>query len=59
MKASTSVRVLPGADLGALVFTPSPSTGSRWVVPVWWKGYGLAVSGELLAARGGRLCRCT
>ncbi|MFD3871172.1 PH domain-containing protein [Streptomyces sp. NPDC058623] len=52
-------RVLPGADLGALVFTPSPSTGSRWVVPVWWKGYGLAVSAELFAARRGRLCRRT
>ncbi|MFF3019832.1 PH domain-containing protein [Streptomyces sp. NPDC057939] len=52
-------RVLPGADLGALVFTPSPSTGSRWVVPVWWKGYGLGVSTELFAARRGRLCRRT
>ncbi|MFH8893149.1 PH domain-containing protein [Streptomyces sp. NPDC017949] len=52
-------RVLPGADLGALVFAPSPSAGSRWVVPVWWKGYGLAVSAELFAARRGRLCRRT
>ncbi|MFF4324305.1 PH domain-containing protein [Streptomyces sp. NPDC001568] len=52
-------RVLPGADLGVLAFTPSPSAGSRWVVPVWWKGYGLAVSAELFAARRGRLCRRT
>ncbi|MCX5195864.1 PH domain-containing protein [Streptomyces sp. NBC_00249] len=52
-------RVLPGADLGALEFTPSPRAGSRWVVPVWWKGYGLAVSEELFAARRGRLCRRT
>ncbi|MET9603984.1 PH domain-containing protein [Streptomyces sp. NPDC006512] len=52
-------RVLPGADLGALVFSPSPRAGSRWVVPVWWKGYGLAVSAELFAARRGRLCRRT
>lgn len=52
-------RVLPGADLDALEFSPSPRAGSRWVVPVWWKGYGLAVSPELFAARRGRLCRRT
>ncbi|MGW0392985.1 PH domain-containing protein [Streptomyces sp. NPDC003042] len=52
-------RVLPGVDLAALSFSPSPSTGSRWVVPVWWKGYGLAVSDEVFAARRGRLCRRT
>nr|WP_285541963.1 PH domain-containing protein [Streptomyces lavendulae] len=52
-------RVLPGADLAALAFSPSPRAGSRWVVPVWWKGYGLAVSEQLFAARHGRLCRRT
>ncbi|MFF4578314.1 PH domain-containing protein [Streptomyces sp. NPDC001373] len=52
-------RVLPGADPAALAFVPSPRRGSRWVVPVWWKGYGLAVSAELFAARRGRLCRRT
>ncbi|MGW1516084.1 PH domain-containing protein [Streptomyces sp. NPDC002287] len=52
-------RVLAGADPAALAFTPSPRRGARWVVPVWWKGYGLAVSGELFAARRGRLCRRT
>ncbi|UQX05025.1 PH domain-containing protein [Streptomyces sp. RerS4] len=52
-------RVLPGVDLTRLVFSPSPSAGSRWVVPVWWKGYGLAVSDEVFAARRGRLCRRT
>ncbi|MFF3216170.1 PH domain-containing protein [Streptomyces sp. NPDC002886] len=52
-------RVLPGVDLGALVFEPSPRSGSRWVVPVWWKGYGLAVSADVFAARHGRLCRRT
>ncbi|MFF5702040.1 PH domain-containing protein [Streptomyces sp. NPDC012794] len=52
-------RVLPGADPAGLEFTPSPRTGSRWVVPVWWKGYGLAVSEEVFAARRGRLCRRT
>ncbi|WP_405710662.1 PH domain-containing protein [Streptomyces xanthophaeus] len=52
-------RVLPGVDLAGLVFDPSPRAGSRWVVPVWWKGYGLAVSPEVFAARRGRLCRRT
>ncbi|MFE4261631.1 PH domain-containing protein [Streptomyces sp. NPDC056883] len=52
-------RVLPGVDLGGLVFEPSPRSGSRWVVPVWWKGYGLAVSPDVFAARHGRLCRRT
>lgn len=52
-------RVLPGADLAALAFSPSPRAGSRWVVPVWWKGYGLALSEQLFAARHGRLCRRT
>lgn len=52
-------RVLPGVDLAGLVFAPSPRAGSRWVVPVWWKGYGLAVSAEVFAARHGRLCRRT
>ncbi|MGW0749305.1 PH domain-containing protein [Streptomyces sp. NPDC002587] len=52
-------RVLPGVDLAALSFTGSPRAGSRWVVPVWWKGYALAVSPEVFAARRGRLCRRT
>ncbi|MER7761269.1 PH domain-containing protein [Streptomyces sp. NPDC097619] len=52
-------RVLPGVDPAALDFAPSPDRGSRWVVPVWWKGYGLAVSPEVFAARHGRLCRRT
>ncbi|MGW7457731.1 PH domain-containing protein [Streptomyces sp. NPDC054797] len=52
-------RVLPGVDLAALVFSGSPGTGARWVVPVWWKGYALAVSPEVFAARHGRLCRRT
>ncbi|MET9320926.1 PH domain-containing protein [Streptomyces sp. NPDC003038] len=52
-------RVLPGVDLAGLAFTPSPRAGSRWVVPVWWKGYALAVSPDVFAARRGRLCRRT
>ncbi|MEV8530627.1 PH domain-containing protein [Streptomyces sp. NPDC051211] len=52
-------RVLPGVDLAALTFSPSPERGSRWVVPLWWKGYGLALSPQVFAARHGRLCRRT
>ncbi|MER5932665.1 PH domain-containing protein [Streptomyces sp. NPDC002054] len=52
-------RVLPGVDLAALAFSPSPDHGSRWVVPFWWKGYGLAVSPQVFGARHGRLCRRT
>ncbi|MBW5486356.1 PH domain-containing protein [Streptomyces bambusae] len=52
-------RVLPGVELADLEFAPSPGRASRWVVPVWWKGYGLAVSPQVFAARHGRLCRRT
>ncbi|MFF7300174.1 PH domain-containing protein [Streptomyces sp. NPDC008265] len=52
-------RVLPGVDLDALSFSGSPGRGARWVVPVWWKGYALAVSPQVFAARHGRLCRRT
>ncbi|MFD5422128.1 PH domain-containing protein [Streptomyces sp. NPDC127069] len=52
-------RVVPGADVAALSFAPSPRRGARWAVPVWWRGYGLAVSRELFAARRGLLCRRT
>ncbi|MFJ5549331.1 PH domain-containing protein [Streptomyces sp. NPDC093225] len=51
--------VLPGVDLGALAFAPAPRRGARWVVPVWWRGYGLAVSPAVFAVRGGLLCRRT
>lgn len=52
-------RVLPGVDLDALSFSGSPGSASRWVVPLWWKGYALAVSPDVFAARHGRLCRRT
>ncbi|MFD8632859.1 PH domain-containing protein [Streptomyces sp. NPDC059533] len=52
-------RILPGVDPAGLTFDGSPRTAARWVVPVWWKGYGLAVSPDVFAARRGRLCRRT
>ncbi|MEV6652644.1 PH domain-containing protein [Streptomyces sp. NPDC051219] len=50
-------RVLPGVDLGALAFSPSPGRAARWCVPLWWKGYGLAADATVFAARHGRVCR--
>lgn len=52
-------RVLPGVDLTALGFSPATGAGARWVVPVWWRGYGVAVSADVFAARRGLLCRRT
>ncbi|WP_405763424.1 PH domain-containing protein [Streptomyces sp. NBC_00045] len=52
-------RVLPGVDLAGLAFGRSPKAGSRWVLPVWWRGYALAVSPDVFAARKGLLCRRT
>ncbi|MFD7262183.1 PH domain-containing protein [Streptomyces sp. NPDC059874] len=52
-------RVLPGVDLAALSFSGAPRAAARWVVPVWWKGYALALSPDVFAARHGRLCRRT
>ncbi|MFI8498948.1 PH domain-containing protein [Streptomyces sp. NPDC085524] len=52
-------RILPGVDLAELSFDGSPRAAARWVVPVWWKGYALAVSPDVFAARHGRLCRRT
>ncbi|MET9697163.1 PH domain-containing protein [Streptomyces sp. NPDC006529] len=52
-------RVLPGVDLAGLEFSPAPRAGARWAVPVWWKGFGLAVTPEVFVARYGRVCRRT
>ncbi|MFE9253862.1 PH domain-containing protein [Streptomyces sp. NPDC006879] len=51
-------RVLPGVDLSGLEYAPV-GRAARWVVPVWWKGYALAVDPLVFAARWGRLCRRT
>lgn len=49
--------VLPGVavpDTAALVRPPGRA---RWCVPFWWRGYGLAVSDAVFAARHGLLRR--
>lgn len=52
---SVIARVLPGVavpDAAALVRPPGRA---RWCVPLWWRGYGLAVSDTVFAARHGLL----
>nr|WP_327728337.1 MULTISPECIES: PH domain-containing protein [unclassified Streptomyces] len=54
---SVIARVLPGVavpDAAALVRPPGRA---RWCVPLWWRGYGLAVSDTVFAARHGLLRR--
>ncbi|WP_313896868.1 PH domain-containing protein [Streptomyces sp. GC420] len=52
-------RVLPGAEPGTLEFAPAERRRARWCVPLWWRGYGLAVDSSLFAARKGLLTRRT
>lgn len=49
-------RVLPGVDLGALVFDPAPQR-SRWRAWLQWRNLGVAASDDVLATRRGFLTR--
>jgi putative membrane protein len=50
-------RVLPGVTVPErAALAPSPRR-ARWCVPVWWRGYGLAVTDAVFAARSGLLRR--
>ncbi|MCX3060432.1 PH domain-containing protein [Streptomyces beihaiensis] len=50
-------RILPGVSVPKTAeFTPVPRRG-RWCVPVWWRGYGVAVTDTVFAARQGLLER--
>ncbi|MGW0475452.1 PH domain-containing protein [Streptomyces coeruleorubidus] len=50
-------RVLPGVTVPErAALSPSPRR-ARWCVPVWWRGYGLAVTDAVFAARSGLLRR--
>ncbi|MFF9169534.1 MULTISPECIES: PH domain-containing protein [unclassified Streptomyces] len=42
---------------GLSSFARPPARGARWCVPVWWRGYGVAVTGAVFAARRGLLRR--
>ncbi|MET7987094.1 MULTISPECIES: PH domain-containing protein [unclassified Streptomyces] len=47
--------VLPGVTVPAALDRPPRRSG--WCVPFWWRGYGLAVTGTVFAARRGLLRR--
>ncbi|MFI5664259.1 PH domain-containing protein [Streptomyces sp. NPDC051684] len=50
-------RILPGVSVPKPAdFAGSPRRG-RWCVPVWWRGYGVAVTETVFAARHGLLQR--
>ncbi|WAX78730.1 PH domain-containing protein [Streptomyces sp. KMM 9044] len=54
---SVVARVLPGVGVPSHVELSRPPQRARWCVPVWWRGYGLAVTDTVFAARHGRLTR--
>ncbi|MFD3731786.1 PH domain-containing protein [Streptomyces sp. NPDC058632] len=54
---SVVARVLPGVGVPSHTELSRPPRRARWCVPVWWRGYGLAVTGTVFAARHGRLTR--
>ncbi|MEV3966584.1 PH domain-containing protein [Streptomyces sp. NPDC050698] len=50
-------RVLPGVSVPpASALSPAPRV-ARWCVPLWWRGYGLAVTDAVFASRSGLLRR--
>ncbi|MGW0824327.1 PH domain-containing protein [Streptomyces sp. NPDC002845] len=48
-------RVLPGVTVPAALVRPPRRAG--WCVPLWWRGYGLAVTDSVFVARHGLLRR--
>ncbi|MEV7193862.1 PH domain-containing protein [Streptomyces sp. NPDC093510] len=50
-------RVLPGVRVPDAAELVRPPARAAWCVPFWWKGYGLAVTGEVFAAGHGLLKR--
>lgn len=50
-------RVLPGVTVPPLSSLSRPPHRARRCVPVWWRGYGLAVTDAVFAAREGLLRR--
>ncbi|MDX2935727.1 PH domain-containing protein [Streptomyces ipomoeae] len=54
---SVIARVLPGVTVPDAATLVRPPRRARWCVPVWWKGYGLAVDDTVFAARHGLLRR--
>ncbi|MFC8372726.1 PH domain-containing protein [Streptomyces sp. NPDC057239] len=54
---SVVARVLPGVSVPPREALSRPPRRARWCVPLWWRGYGLAVTGAVFAARHGLLRR--
>ncbi|MFE9449121.1 PH domain-containing protein [Streptomyces sp. NPDC006739] len=52
---SVLARVLPGVSVPGALSRPPRRAG--WCVPLWWRGYGLAVTDTVFAARHGLLRR--
>ncbi|MEV5980833.1 PH domain-containing protein [Streptomyces sp. NPDC052114] len=50
-------RVLPGVRVPDAAELVRPPARAAWCVPLWWKGYGLAVTDAVFAARHGRFRR--
>ncbi|CAL9484706.1 PH domain-containing protein [Streptomyces sp. Tu 3180] len=50
-------RVLPGVSVPPREALTRPPRRARWCVPLWWRGYGLAVTDAVFAARHGLLRR--
>lgn len=54
---SVIARVLPGVTVPGAEELVRPPRRARWCMPVWWRGYGLAVSDTVFVARHGLLRR--
>ncbi|MGW5866360.1 PH domain-containing protein [Streptomyces sp. NPDC055239] len=54
---SVIARILPGVRVPAEAELIRPPARAAWCLPVWWKGYGLAVTDTVFAARHGLLRR--
>ncbi|MEU6676796.1 PH domain-containing protein [Streptomyces sp. NPDC046925] len=54
---SVIARILPGVRVPAPAELIRPPARAAWCLPVWWKGYGLAVTDTVFAARHGLLRR--
>ncbi|MFM9372415.1 PH domain-containing protein [Streptomyces sp. Da 82-17] len=50
-------RVLPGVRVPEPEELSRPPARSKWCVPVWWRGHGLAVTDAVFATRHGLLSR--
>ncbi|MFF5887051.1 PH domain-containing protein [Streptomyces sp. NPDC012589] len=50
-------RVLPGVTVPPHEALSRPPRRARWCVPLWWRGYGLAVTDTVFVARHGLLGR--